>query len=136
MVSRWSNEKKTAHRFEGLKDTGIFLNIVAYFLKIIIVEVEKQPLQVVPAHNNRKCITIRDFYSSCYGAAVGYVYTMTPSENRKVWVKCLLRVQLWTGNQRATEAEEFSLLRFVTRKRILKTPQMSNHCWQRLPSKD
>jgi hypothetical protein len=31
-----------------------------------------------------------------------------------------LRVQLWSVNQRATEAEESSLLRFVTRKRLVK----------------
>jgi hypothetical protein len=32
-----------------------------------------------------------------------------------------LRVQLWNVNQRATEAEESPLLRFVTRKRLVKT---------------
>jgi hypothetical protein len=32
-----------------------------------------------------------------------------------------LRVQLWSANQRTAEAEEASLLRFVTRKRLVKT---------------
>jgi hypothetical protein len=38
-----------------------------------------------------------------------------------------LRVHLWSVNQRATEAEESSLLRFVTRKRLVKTLQENSH---------
>jgi hypothetical protein len=34
-----------------------------------------------------------------------------------------LRVQLWSVNQQATEAEESPLLRFVTRKRLMQTSQ-------------
>jgi hypothetical protein len=47
-----------------------------------------------------------------------------------------LRVQLLNVNQWATEAEESPLLRFVTRKRLVKTLQMNNHCGELLPSKD
>jgi hypothetical protein len=47
-----------------------------------------------------------------------------------------LRVQFWSVNQQATEAEESPLLRFVTRKRILKTLQRNSHCGYMLPSKD
>jgi hypothetical protein len=47
-----------------------------------------------------------------------------------------LRVQLWSVNQRATEAEESPLLRFVTRKRLVKTLQRNSHCGELLPSKD
>jgi hypothetical protein len=39
-----------------------------------------------------------------------------------------LRVQPWSVNQRATEAEESPLLRFATRKRLVKTLQKNNHC--------
>jgi hypothetical protein len=39
-----------------------------------------------------------------------------------------LRVELWSINQRATEAEESPLLRFVTRKRLVKTLQSNSHC--------
>jgi hypothetical protein len=47
-----------------------------------------------------------------------------------------LRVQLCSVNQRATEAGESPLLRFVTRKRLVKTLQRNSHCGMRLPSKD
>jgi hypothetical protein len=47
-----------------------------------------------------------------------------------------LRVHLWSVNQRATEAEESSLLRFVTRKRPVKILQKNSHCGELLPSKD
>jgi hypothetical protein len=46
-----------------------------------------------------------------------------------------LRVQLWSVNQRAAEAEESPLLRFVTRKRLVKTVQRNRHCGERLPTK-
>jgi hypothetical protein len=39
-----------------------------------------------------------------------------------------LRVHLWNVNQQATEAEESPLLRFVTRKRLVKTLQRNSHC--------
>jgi hypothetical protein len=39
-----------------------------------------------------------------------------------------LRVQLWIVKQLATEAEESPSLRFVTRKRLVKTMQRSSHC--------
>jgi hypothetical protein len=48
----------------------------------------------------------------------------------------LLRVQLWSVNQRATEAEESPLLRFVTKKRLVKTLQRNSHCGVLLPNKD
>jgi hypothetical protein len=47
-----------------------------------------------------------------------------------------LRVQLWSVNQRATEAEESPLLRFVTRKRLMKTLQKNSHCGERLSSEE
>jgi hypothetical protein len=39
-------------------------------------------------------------------------------------------------NQRATEAEESTLLRFVTRKRLVKTLKRNSRCGELLPSKD
>jgi hypothetical protein len=47
-----------------------------------------------------------------------------------------MRVQLWNVNKRATEAEESPLLRFVTRKRLVKTLERNSHCVELLPSKD
>jgi hypothetical protein len=47
-----------------------------------------------------------------------------------------LRVQLWSVNQQATEAEVSPLLRLVTRKPIVKTLQRNSHYGQLLPSKD
>jgi hypothetical protein len=47
-----------------------------------------------------------------------------------------LRVQLWSVNQQATEAEESPLLRSVTRKRLVKTLQRNSHCEELLPSKE
>jgi hypothetical protein len=45
-------------------------------------------------------------------------------------------VQLWSDKSRETEAEEFPLLRFVTRKRLAKTLQRNSHCRELLASKD
>jgi hypothetical protein len=47
-----------------------------------------------------------------------------------------LRVQLWSVNQWATEAEESPLLRLATRKRLVKTLQRNSHCGELLPRKD
>jgi hypothetical protein len=47
-----------------------------------------------------------------------------------------LSVQLLSVNQRATEAEESQLLRFVTMKRPVKILQRNSHCGELLPSKD
>jgi hypothetical protein len=47
-----------------------------------------------------------------------------------------LRVQLWCFNQRATEAEESPLPRFITMKLLVKTLQRNSHSGQRLPNKD
>jgi hypothetical protein len=47
-----------------------------------------------------------------------------------------LRIELWSVNQRATEAEESPLLSFVTRKRLVRTLQMTSHCGELLPSND
>jgi hypothetical protein len=47
-----------------------------------------------------------------------------------------LRVQLWSVKQRATEADESPLLRFVTRKRLVKMLQWNRHCGELLPNKD
>jgi hypothetical protein len=47
-----------------------------------------------------------------------------------------LRAQLWSVNQRVTEAEESPLLRFVTRKLVVKTRQRNCHCGEMLQSKD
>jgi hypothetical protein len=44
------------------------------------------------------------------------------------WRYRQLRIQLWNVNQWATEAEETPLLRFVTRKRLVKTLQRHSHC--------
>jgi hypothetical protein len=44
-----------------------------------------------------------------------------------------LSVQLWSINQRATEAEESALLRFVTRKLLVKTSQRNSPCGELLP---
>jgi hypothetical protein len=46
-----------------------------------------------------------------------------------------LKVQLWNFNQRATEAEESPLLRFVTRRRVVKTRQRISQCGELLQSK-
>jgi hypothetical protein len=46
-----------------------------------------------------------------------------------------LSVQLWSVNQRATEAEESPSRRFVTRKRLVITLQRNSHCGELLPSK-
>jgi hypothetical protein len=46
-----------------------------------------------------------------------------------------LRVQLWSVNQRAMEVEESPLLRFVTRKRLVKTLQRNSHCGELLLSR-
>jgi hypothetical protein len=47
-----------------------------------------------------------------------------------------LMVQLWSVNQRATEAEESPLLRFVTKKRLGKALRFNSHCGELLPRKD
>jgi hypothetical protein len=47
-----------------------------------------------------------------------------------------LRVQLWSVSHWATEAEESPLLRFVTRKRLVKTLQRNSHCGELLASED
>jgi hypothetical protein len=47
-----------------------------------------------------------------------------------------LSLLLWIVNQRTMEAEESPLLRFVTRKRLVKTLHMNSHCEELLPSKD
>jgi hypothetical protein len=47
-----------------------------------------------------------------------------------------LRVQLWSVNQRTTEAEESPLLIFVTRKRLVKTLQRNSHSGKLLLRKD
>jgi hypothetical protein len=47
-----------------------------------------------------------------------------------------LRVHVWSVDQRTTEAEESPLLRFLTRKRLVKTLQRNSHCGELLPSKD
>jgi hypothetical protein len=36
----------------------------------------------------------------------------------------------------STEAENTQLLRFVSRKRLVKTLQRNSHCWELLPSND
>jgi hypothetical protein len=47
-----------------------------------------------------------------------------------------LRVQFWSVNLWAMEAEETELLRFITKKHLVKTPLMNSHCGERLASKD
>jgi hypothetical protein len=47
-----------------------------------------------------------------------------------------LSVALWSVNQRATEAEQFPLLRSSTRKRLMKTLQKNSQCVELLPGKD
>jgi hypothetical protein len=47
-----------------------------------------------------------------------------------------MSVQLLSGNQRATEAEECPLLRFATRKRLVKILQRNSHCGELLLSND
>jgi hypothetical protein len=46
-----------------------------------------------------------------------------------------LSVQLWSVNQRTTEADEFPLLRFLTTKHLVKTRQRNSHCGELLPGK-
>jgi hypothetical protein len=48
-------------------------------------------------------------------------------------IKAELRVELRSVNQRATEAEESPLVRFVIRKRLVKTRQRNSHCGELLP---
>jgi hypothetical protein len=50
--------------------------------------------------------------------------------------KMALWLQMWSVNQRATDAEESPLLRFVTRKRLVKIFQRKGHCWELLRSND
>jgi hypothetical protein len=47
-----------------------------------------------------------------------------------------LRVQLWNVNQQATEAEGSPLLRFITRKHLVKTLQRNSHYGELSSSKD
>jgi hypothetical protein len=47
-----------------------------------------------------------------------------------------LRAQLWRANQRQTVAEESPLLRFVTRKYLVKPLQRNSHFRELLPSND
>jgi hypothetical protein len=47
---------------------------------------------------------------------------------KTVGARVELTVQLWSVDQRATEAEESPLLRFVTKKRLVKTLQRNSHC--------
>jgi hypothetical protein len=47
-----------------------------------------------------------------------------------------LRVQAWSVNQRTTEVEESPMLRFVTRKSLVKTLQRNSHFGEVLPSKN
>jgi hypothetical protein len=71
--------------------------------------------------NRRKCFPwgpCRGFFLKTIGATVQ------------------LRVQLWIVNQRATEEEEFPLLRFVRRKCLVKTLQRNRHCGELLPCID
>jgi hypothetical protein len=42
------------------------------------------------------------------------------------WRYNAVGVQLWSVNQRATEPEEYPLLRFVARKRLVKTQQRNS----------
>jgi hypothetical protein len=89
----------------------------------------------MPARNNRECVTIHDAYSSCYVAPAAYACTVMSHNNRRddangvlcgstPWLydstdsvervsAVQLRIQLWSVNQRATDAEESPLLRFV-----------------------
>jgi hypothetical protein len=46
-----------------------------------------------------------------------------------------LRVQLWSVNKQETEAEESPLLRFITRKCLVKTLRRNSHCGELLPVK-
>jgi hypothetical protein len=72
------------------------------------------------------------------------IFSLRPGPNlynkrRKIfqwsrWVE--LNVQLLRVNQLTAEAEESPLLRFVARKRSVKTLQRNKHCWDRLPSND
>jgi hypothetical protein len=53
------------------------------------------------------------------------------------WVSAVqLGVQLRRCNQRVTKTEESPLLRFVTRKRLVKTLQRNSHCGEVLPRND
>jgi hypothetical protein len=116
--------------------------------------------QLMPACNNIEGVMICDAYSSCYVVAAAYVCVVT-SHNRRVdangilcgsaprlygWTDqprsvqqvsaVQLRVQLWGVNQQATEVEVSPLLRFVTRKRLVKTWLRNSHWGELLPSKD
>jgi hypothetical protein len=78
------------------------------------------------ARNSRGSVTIREAYSRCYEASAAYVCAVTSHNNRRGdadGVLCEsvptlfcsasvvhLRVQLWSVNQRVTEAEEPPLL--------------------------
>jgi hypothetical protein len=47
-----------------------------------------------------------------------------------------LRARFWIVKQRARDAKEYVLLRFVTRKRLVKTLQRNSHYEELLPSID
>jgi hypothetical protein len=103
---------------------------------------------------------IRDVYRRCYVAPTAYTCAVPPHNNRAddassalcgcaprlcdstnhiLFSECSavqLRVQLWSVNQQATEAEGSPLLRFITRKCLVKILQRNSHCEVLLPSKD
>lgn len=87
--------------------------------------------------NNRERVTICDVYNRCYIAPAAYACAVTSRNNRRgeasgvirgstPWLydstnyvvfsvsAVQLRVQVWSVNQRATEAEKFPLLRFFS----------------------
>jgi hypothetical protein len=100
----------------------------------------------MPTRNNRS-VTIREAYSRCYTyvvAPAAYACAVTSHSSTRgdagevrSEAICLdrlfysasecsavqLRVQLWSVNQRATEAEESPLLKFVTKKHLVKILQ-------------
>jgi hypothetical protein len=73
-----------------------------------------------------------------HASTIGYVFCVVRAEDclKTVHTRVKLRVQLWSVNQQATEAEQSWLLRFVTRKRLVKTLKGIAIVEELLPSND
>jgi hypothetical protein len=84
----------------------------------------------VTSHNNR-----RDDAGGVLCESAPRLYGERPCSVQRVSA-VQLRVQLWSVNQLATEAEESELFKFVTRKRLVRTLQRKSLCGKLLPSKD
>jgi hypothetical protein len=88
-------------------------------------------LVAVPSPSLRLKASVSYVVRICQLLGNGRVFReVRPESNEK---RVELRVKLRSVNQRATGAEESPSLRFVTRKRLVKTLQMNSHFGELLP---